>query len=343
MVFRNPSHTVFSHQIKDPECFADSNQNPWNPPTIHCPDLIATVLQTYLLSLCALLSKQSHLFLICVALTSNDSRIILHKICQILKNCQGKWLLASSSAPGTSFDSSGFLFYTGRIVTTELPNLVPQQCIDDCDVIQSLHWEFCDPQLLNHLFFPLWVRLYQHVSSKKPWLFSSSNRYHNLGLSGNECRHYACPRLVPLLLATPWVILERNWKCLDVQSTGLIVALKEYFHQPTSLWTPVASPASHAIDHSVLLRLLQSLCFGFYWFWQRVSPWLRTHTPTSFCCGIFKPVTESFDEDVEEGCADDVEELVDKPGTTDGAEFDVLQSILLPFLMRCGFWPLVQW
>ena len=40
---------------------------------------------------------------------------------------------------------------------------------------------------------------------------------------------------------------------------------------------------------------------------------------------------------------DEVEELVDKPGTTNGALFDVSQWIFLPFLMRCGFWPLVQW
>ena len=36
-----------------------------------------------------------------------------------------------------------------------------------------------------------------------------------------------------------------------------------------------------------------------------------------------------------------MEELVDKPGTTNGTQFDFLQSISLPFLVRCGFdrWP----
>ena len=38
------------------------------PPFFH-PDLIATILQTYLLSLCVLLSQQSHLFQICVVST----------------------------------------------------------------------------------------------------------------------------------------------------------------------------------------------------------------------------------------------------------------------------------
>ena len=33
--------------------FADSSSIPWNPPTIHCPDLIATIPQMSILSLCA--------------------------------------------------------------------------------------------------------------------------------------------------------------------------------------------------------------------------------------------------------------------------------------------------
>ena len=54
------------------------------------------------------LSQQSHLFPICVVLTYNDSRLILHCTCQIPRNCQCKCLLVSSSAPGTSLGSSGF-------------------------------------------------------------------------------------------------------------------------------------------------------------------------------------------------------------------------------------------
>ena len=34
-------------------------------------------------------------------------------------------------------------------------------------------------------------------------------------------------------------------------------------------------------------------------------------------------------------------ELADKPRTTNGTQLDILQSILLPFLIRCGCWPLV--
>ena len=148
------------------------------------------------LSLYALIFRQSNLFLICVALTYNDSRIIIHKFCQIPRNCQCKWLWVSSSAPGTSLGSSAslekFLFCTGMIGTTELPNLVPPRRVDECCVIHFLHWEFCDLQLSSHQNFPLWAGLYQHVFCKKPSLFSSSSRYRNLGLSESECRHYAC-------------------------------------------------------------------------------------------------------------------------------------------------------
>ena len=50
---------------------------------------------------CALLFQQSHSFRICVVSSCNDSKKDLHKLFRILRNCQCKWLLASSSAPRT--------------------------------------------------------------------------------------------------------------------------------------------------------------------------------------------------------------------------------------------------
>ena len=100
---------------------------------LHCPNLIATAKQMSLLSLYALLFLQSHLFLICVVLTYNDSRISLHKTCLILRKCQCKWLWVSLSAPRTFVRSflfpEKFLFCTGKIVSTVLPSLVPQYSI----------------------------------------------------------------------------------------------------------------------------------------------------------------------------------------------------------------------
>ena len=47
---------------------------------------------------------------------------------------------------------------------------------------------------------------------------------------------------------------------------------------------------------------------------------------------------DSCDEDGDEADEDVVEEeLADIPGNTNGTQFNILQSILLPFLMRCGF------
>ena len=95
---------------------------PWNLPTNFHPEMIATILQMYLLSLCALLSQQPHLFPICVVSTYNDFRTDLHRLCQIPRNCQCKWLLVSYSAPRTSASSLCFLrsfFYMGRIVSIE--------------------------------------------------------------------------------------------------------------------------------------------------------------------------------------------------------------------------------
>ena len=278
MAFRTAFQMLSSHQTRDLECFAESSsipQNPWNPPTIRYPERTATILQTYLLSLHVWLFRQSHLFLICVVLTCNDSRIIPRKTCQIPRNCQCKWLLVSSSAPGASLGSSGspgkFLYNTGMIVSTVLPNLVPPKHIDDCS--QNV---------------PLWVRLYQYVFCKTPSLISSSSKYRNLGPSESACRHYAHPNPVPLLLAAPLEVHEMTLKCLDFLISGFSKALLKYFHQPNSLWIPVANQAIHEIFLFVLHLIPHFyFVFGFCGFMQRVSPKLFTRTSTSFWYWIF--------------------------------------------------------
>ena len=84
------------------------------------------------LSLCARLFRQSHVFLICVVLTYNDSKIIPGKFEGIV-SVNDLWF--PRRLQGTSLGSSGspgkFLFYTGMIVSTVLPNLVPPRHIDD--------------------------------------------------------------------------------------------------------------------------------------------------------------------------------------------------------------------
>ena len=59
--------------------------------------------------------------------------------------------------------------------------------------------------------------------------------------------------------------------------------------------------------------------------------------------GFSVPTKESCDENVEESGEHEVEEIVDGIGTKNGTHFAILQLILLPLLVGCGFWPLVQW
>ena len=140
---------VFSHQTKDLVRFEDGSSTPWNPPTIFCPDLIATGPQMFpslilrtTLSAIAFVSERWGV----------DAQWFQKRSSQdlpILRNCQCKWLLVSSLTPRTFVNSflspEKFSFHMGMIVSTEWPRLVPPQCID-CFEIHILHWELCDPQ-----------------------------------------------------------------------------------------------------------------------------------------------------------------------------------------------------
>ena len=74
-----------------------------------------------------------------------------------------------------------------------------------------------------------------------------------------------------------------------------------------------------------------------HWVSRNSSLVLPLLSGTGFSAYRLTSNTESCDEDDEEVGVGVVEELVDKPGTTNGTSFDMLQSNLLPFLVRCGF------
>ena len=99
------------------------------------------------------------------------------------------------------------------------------------------------------------------------------------------------------------------------------MALKDNFHRPSF---SLNSPASHAIDRSVLLRVLHfyfvfsvsvDLCSGFPRSSSLVLPLL---SGTGFSVYLLTSNTASCDRDVEEVCVGVVQELIDKPGTTIG-------------------------
>ena len=97
--FRTSFDRVSSHQTKDPECIAESSNIPWNPPTIRHPDRTATAPQMSLLSLCASLYRQAHLFLIC------DVQCFQCNSSQNLQNC--KELMTFGFLVGSKKTSSG--------------------------------------------------------------------------------------------------------------------------------------------------------------------------------------------------------------------------------------------
>ena len=144
---------VSSHQTRDLECFADSSNTPWNPSTIHCPDLTATIPQMSLLSLCAVLILKSHLFLICVALTCNDFRIIPHKTWQIPGNCQCKGLLVSMSAPRRLLGSFCFTWVALKPLSCQI--LYHHDISMIFTRITPFTENFCDLLLSSHQKFPL--------------------------------------------------------------------------------------------------------------------------------------------------------------------------------------------
>ena len=129
--------------------------------------------------------------------------------------------------------------------------------------------------------------------------------------------------------------MGNSWKELGEHWCG------EHSDPPDSPWNPVAIPENLAIVHFVIRRRLLHfyLCFRFLLIHATGFPGLLTHNFTSFCCWIFRADHSILRWTGE----DEVEELVDRPGTTNGTQFAILQWILLPFLVRCGFGPLVQW
>ena len=216
----------------------------------------------------------------------NNSKIILRKTCQILRNCQCKGLLASLSAPGNSVGSSGFpekfLLDKGKIVSIGWPNLVPQQRIDDYVMIHILHWGLCDPLLSNHQSFAtpdttVPVRLVQEALVI--FVLKQVSQFRSFG---------KWVKMLCLLGTTfaPKVIHEKNWKHLDVL---------EHFHQPIHPWTPVALPAHLATHHSVIPRRHFYLDFRFFcWFMPGGSScwWVLARPFTSTCCWNFRVLSQ---------------------------------------------------
>ena len=151
---------------------------PRNLPTNIQPDLIATVPQMYLISLCVLLSQQSH-FPICVVSTFNDSKKDLHMI-------QCKWLWASYLAPrhlqDPCFVRSFLCMDTDPIRPIKRPSPATRLQIDDCFEIHNFHWELCDLLYSNHQKFSARYGSANASSARGPCDFDPFSRSRNFGL-----------------------------------------------------------------------------------------------------------------------------------------------------------------
>ena len=132
-----------SRQTRDLECFADSSNIQWNPPTIFHPDLIATVLQcSFLYSAhCSLSNPISFRSVRC------QRTVIPEKVFTGFAKFKGTVSVNDFWFPGRLQELlhalwcflRRFSFYVGRIVSAVLPSLVPPPRIDDCVEIHSLH------------------------------------------------------------------------------------------------------------------------------------------------------------------------------------------------------------
>ena len=256
MVARNVFRMVSSHQTRDLECFADSSNTPWNPTTILCPDLVATAPQMSLLSLCAPLFRQSHVFLICVVLTHNDSRIIPRKTCQNFQELS-VWMTFGFLVGSRNFNRLllGLLgsFCFARVGLSPLGCQIVYH--NSVSMIVSGFAFFTENFVIRGGQITQIFRFgHDNVFCKKQLLLSSS-RCHNFGLSVSDCGYCACPDPIPLLLAAPLVIREKSWVNIDVV---------EHSDPPDSLWNPAIIPANLAIDRCVVPRRHHFyLCFRF--------------------------------------------------------------------------------
>ena len=86
-----------------------------------------------------------------------------------------------------------------------------------------------DGQVLHHDCISMIVSRFTTFTENFVICHCTSTSSARCPCSGRECKRCAYPSPVPLLLATPLVIHEKNWKCLDPQAQGFPVAPKGQF------------------------------------------------------------------------------------------------------------------
>ena len=185
----------------------------------------------------------------------------------------------------------------GRIVNTELPNLVPQRRIDDCCVIIFRFSHDCSST--SSARGPRYFRLQADVAI---WVFRKVSADTVLA----RTRFHFCSRLHWLFMRrTGSVSMSRRRVSPWLQRTTFI----------DQMFSDLLQPVWHAINCCLLLRVLYfvfsvsvGLCTGFPRSSSLVLPLL---SGTGFSASRLTSNTESCDEDVEDVGVGVVEELVD--------------------------------
>ena len=224
--------------------------------------------------------------------TYNDSKKDLHKLRQIPRTWQCKWLQVSYLAPRPFERSFVFLekvlFCTGTTGSIGWPSLAPRLHIDDCFEIHNFHWELCDLLLSSHQNFLHGVRLCQCVWSAEPLWFWSSGRSRNFGLSGSESKHCVYPK--PHFSYALKIIHEKNCR--------VSLCVKELCHPQNSLWIqaailvrrndtslPVLPRDSHFFGFVILVGLVDNCSSGIPEE-HKISPFLPSNVFTWHNCGM---------------------------------------------------------
>ena len=142
------------------------------------------------------------------------------------------------------------------------------------------------------------------------------------------CKCCACP--IPLLSAALTLVREKNSRVRPCEL--------EHFHPQDSPYILLTILADHATGFTVPSRCLHFFCFfDFCWFMRRASPYSNSHFLL-----MRDAMSELRNTDAGNVGVAEIEEIVDKPGTTIGTWFSVLHFIRLPSLMSCGFLPVVH-
>ena len=178
-----------------------------------------------------------------------------------------------------------FYHYSVSIIVSRFTSFTENFVIRSCRIIQNV---------------PLWARLYQCVFCKEPLWFWFSGRYRNFGPSGSEKN----------------AVLTRSTFARGPESNS-----REELEASRCSWTLSSTrPCLKSCGHSgrscnkfPRSSSLSTFLGGFSvycWSMRQISLYFLTHT--------LMGVTLSCDEGVGKVGEDEVEELVDRPGTTKG-------------------------